>query len=256
MPRLGTHTQGNAVVGVLTQHPHHECDWEWSVSHCYPSLETLSVKSQLSEINYGSNSRAAKGLLLFSRVLMFLGSPCVNCPNTLTGLATLRMTPPGKLILPRCLPALPAHVHSRFLASSKLFPLARGLLFISKTPPKYHRLQAALLLHLLPSFCPSFIKPLLCPGIALELPSSPSGQHLPRGRSSHLHLPRCFPSLLWSLHAGWCAPCPSPQDFCTGCVSLLPGMLLPAHVPAVPHLGYSFLAPWSCLTLSSFRSRT
>lgn len=174
---------------------------------------------------------------------MFLGSPCVNCPNTLTGLATLRMTPPGKLILPRCLPALPAHVHSRFLASSKLFPLARGLLFISKTPPKYHRLQAALLLHLLPSFCPSFIKPLLCPGIALELPSSPSGQHLPRGRSSHLHLPRCFPSLLWSLHAGWCAPCPSPQDFCTGCVSLLPGMLLPAHVPAVPHLGYSFLAP-------------
>ena len=43
----------------------------------------------------------------------------------------------------------PAHVHSHFLA--------RGLLFISKTPLKYHRLQAALLLHLLPFFLLSFI---------------------------------------------------------------------------------------------------
>ena len=54
----------------------------------------------------------------------------------------------------------------------------------------------------------------------------------------------------------FCSPCLSPQDFCTGCVSLLPGMLLPAHVLAGPHLGCSFLAPCSCLTLSSFVSGT
>lgn len=170
------------------------CGWEWSGSRYYPSLETLSIKSQLSEISYGSNSRTAKGLLFFDRVLMFLGSRCVNCPNThLFGLATLKKTPPGKLNLPCWV--LRAHVHSHFLA--------RGLLFISKTPLKYHRLQAALLLHLLPSFCPSLIKPLSHPSIALELPSFPSCQHLPRGRSSHPHLPRCFPSILWSLPTGF-----------------------------------------------------
>lgn len=123
---------------------------------------------------------------------MFLGSCCINCPNT----------------------HLLVWQHSRRLSwqteSALLSPpspcsltlLGQRTLVYLKTPLKYHRLQAALLLHLLPSFCPSLIKPLSHPSIALELPSFPSCQHLPCGRCSHPHLPRCFPSLLWSLPAG------------------------------------------------------
>lgn len=68
--------------------------------------------------------------------------------------------------------------------------------------------QPSSFIYFLSSFCPSFIKPLSHPSIALELPNFPSCQHLPRGRSSHPYLSRGFPSLLWSLPTGWLCALP------------------------------------------------
>lgn len=201
-------------------------------------------------------------MLPFDRVLIFLGSPSANCQ--IAQIHLLVWQHPRRLLLANwsalLSPPSPCSLRSQDTSwlLPKLFPLPRGLLYISKAPVKYHLLQAVLLhlLRFLPSFCPSLIKPLSCPSTTPEAPNFPPSQHLPHCRPSQPHLLWCFPSLLWSVHTGSLCSFPLSAGLCTGCVSLLPGMLLSPHIPAVPHLNCSFLAPCSFLTLPSFTSGT
>ena len=217
-------------------------------------------------------------MLLFDRVLMFLGSPSANCQIAQVHLLVWQH--PRRLLLANwsalLSPPSPCSLRSQDTSwlLPKLFPLPRGLLYISKALLKYHLLQAVLLLHLLhvlPSFCPSLIKPLSCPSTTPEPPNFPPSQYLPHCRPSQPHLLWCFPSLLWSVHAGflcslplsagplhrlcqssaWNAPlpshscCPPPKLFLPGTLQLSYSALL--HIWDITFLlwflGYP-LSPW------------